>query len=328
MLSVKVENSGKNTSLSITTTPTPEPRSNEILVKHRATAINRADLLQRRGGYDPPEGESSIMGLEMAGIVTATGSAVSKWSEGDEVFGLLPGGGYAEYSTLHENMAMPIPGGLTFKETAAVPETFITAYQALFLLAELQPGETVLIHAGASGVGTAAIQLARSVVSEIFVTCGKPHKAEACKKLGADYAINYTKEDFAEQIAQITNDQGIDVILDFIGANYWQQNLSSLALDGRLILLGLLGGHITDGFSLLPVLKKRISLIASTLRSRSLEYKINLTQKFKDDFLGKLAAGEISPVIDSVLHWHDVEQAHERMAQNKNTGKIVLTFDE
>ena len=305
--------------------PTPHPSEREILVNIRATALNRADTLQRKGMYPPPPGASSILGLEMAGEVVEVGEGVSKWKIGDPVMALLPGGGYAEYVCIHEEMGMQIPKGLSFEQAAAIPEVFLTAYQAIFWLGKLQARERILIHAGASGVGTAAIQLAKSLGAEVYVTASKPKHA-TCLELGAAHTIDYRSEDFSERVAHFTNGEGVDMILDFLAASYLAKNLASLATDGRLVLLALMGGSKASQVDLGMVLRKRIHLMGSTLRARSLAYKIDLTQAFYAYCCPKFESGVFKPVIDSVVSWKEVGAAHKRMEANLNIGKIVLTL--
>lgn len=326
MKAINVINPGKDSRLEITEVQTPTPGDHEILVKIEATALNRADLLQRQGNYPSPEGTSSILGLEMAGIVEKTGSRVSRWKPGDFVFSLLPGGGYAGFCVIHEQMAMPIPENLSFEEAAAIPETFLTAFQALSWLGRLEQRETVLIHAGGSGVGTSAIQLSRHLFdARILTTAGKEQKLETARELGADYAYNYKKKDFAEEIQKDLGKNVVDLIIDFVGAPYWNKNMEVLATDGRMIILSMLGGHKLNKISLIPILRKRLSIVGSTLRSRSGEYKIKLSQEFAAQTLELFEQDILKPVIDSVYDWKETEEAHQRMAENKNTGKIVLT---
>ncbi len=305
---------------------TPEPSDHEILVRVKATALNRADTLQRKGGYAPPKGASPILGLEMAGEITAIGNKVTKWKIGDRVCGLLAGGGYAEYVTIHEDIALSIPSNLTFQEAAAIPEVFLTAFQALFLLSDLQNNEKVLIHAGASGVGTAAIQLAKAKQAEIFITASKGKHA-ACANLGAHHAIDYKTENFEQVISEKTAGLGVNVIIDFLAAPYFQKNINSMAMDGRMVMLALMGGWKVQEINLLNILRKRIHIKGSTLRARSLEYKIALVQAFKSEFWNEFATGKIHPVIDSVMDWKEVSDAHRYMEANKNTGKIVLNIN-
>ncbi len=302
---------------------TPEPGPKEIRVEIKATALNRADTMQRRGVYPPPPGESPILGLEMAGIVDKVGAEVKKWKQGDRVCGLLGGGGYAEYCVTHEDMTIPLPDALSFVQGAAIPEVFLTAYQALHWLAKIQAGERVLVHAGASGVGTAAIQLIGLHGAESIATASAG-KHQTCLELGASHAIDYKKENFAEAIQKLTNGQGVQVIIDFIAAPYFQMNLDSLALEGRLIMLSLIGGVKADGINLAPILRKRLQITGTTLRARSLDYKIALTQDLQINCMPHFATGRLKPIIDTVIPWTEVVQGHQRMENNLNTGKIVM----
>lgn len=326
MKAIQIDNPGPESTLHVGEAPTPEPKGKEILVKIKATAVNRADLHQREGKYPSPEGTSDILGLEMAGIVEEVGPEVTLWKAGDQVFSLLPGGGYAEYCVIHEDLAITIPENISVEEAAAIPETFLTAYQALNWLGELQEEETVLIHAGGSGVGTSAIQLANNLFdAQIATTAGKEHKLKRCRELGADYAYNYKEQDFAEEILSDIGADSIDLVIDFIGEPYWKSNIKVLATDGRLIYLAFLGGHKVEHISLAPLLQKRLSIKGSTLRSRTEDYKITLTRDFAEETIPLFEQELLKPVIDSTYDWHDTEEAHERMTQNKNTGKIVLT---
>ncbi len=326
MKAIQVQNPGKNSSLAIEEVPTPKPGPHELLVKIKASALNRADLLQRTGNYPPPEGISEILGLEMAGIIEKTGRKVEQWKAGDRVFGLLAGGGYAQYCTLHEDMAMAIPKNLSFTEAAAIPETFLTAFQSLDWLGKLQKQETVLIHAGGSGVGTSAIQLARHLYdAQIVTTAGKQHKLDAAKELGADFAYNYKTQNYAEEIKKDVEPESVDLIIDFIGKPYWHKNMEVLGMNGRVIYLSFLGGHKIEEPSLVPILRKRLTVMGSTLRSRSLDYKISLTKDFAELCLPLFNKEALSPVIDSTFDWENTEEAHQRMQDNKNTGKIILT---
>ena len=303
--------------------PVPDPK--EILVRVKATALNRADTLQRKGNYPPPFGASPILGLEMAGVVEGIGAEVGQWKIGDKVCGLLAGGGYAEYVIIHESLAMPIPGDLSFEQAAAIPEVFLTAFQAMWWLAQVQAQEKILIHAGASGVGTAAIQLAKLQEAEIYVTASAP-KHQICLDLGAKYAIDYKTQDFEKVILESTNGQGVDVILDFIAAPYLQQNINSLTFDGRMVLLALMGGVKTE-VNLINVLRKRLRIQGSTLRARNLDYKIRLSQELQALAWPHFETGLLQPIVDSVYNWSQAAEAHAYMEANKNQGKIVLTVD-
>jgi len=286
-------------------------------------ALNRADTLQRRGKYPPPEGASPILGLEIAGKVAGRGSKVTKWEKGDRIFGLLPGGGYAEYAVIHQDMALPVPDGFSMEEAAAIPEVFLTAFQSLSWHADLKKGETVLIHAGASGVGTAGIQLAKEMGAKVLVTASK-QKHQLCLDLGAEAAIDYHDGPFEKPVLEATDGKGVDVIIDFIAAPYLQQNINCLRTDGRLILLATLGGVKVEQLNMGAILFKRLSIIGSTLRSRSSDYQIRLTKDFGDFTLERFRNGHLKPVVDRVFDWTEVTAAHQMMESNKNQGKIVL----
>lgn len=323
MRAVVVDEPGGPEKLSIGFVPKPVPRDDELLVRVHATALNRADLMQREGRYPPPQGASPILGLEMAGTVEAAGRACPTWNAGDRVCGLLPGGGYAEYAVIHRDLAISIPPTLSFQEAAAIPEVFLTAFQALHWYGEIDRTKRVLIHAGASGVGTAAIQLARAAGARVYVTASA-RKHKTCLRLGARAAIDYESEDFATRIDELTGGAGVDVIVDFIGAPYFKQNASALALDGRWILLATLGGSLVAEVDLRDLFRKRASFFATTLRSRNLDYKIRLTQDFAGRSMSLFGDGTLKAVVDRVFDWTQVADAHQYMAENRNQGKIVL----
>ncbi len=301
----------------------PSPQTKQILVKVNAAGVNRADIMQREGKYPAPKGASPILGLEIAGVVDEVGSEVSNWKKGDKVFGLIPGGGYAQYAVIDEEMAMPLPENLSMTKAAAIPEVFLTAYQALIYYGKIQSGETVLIHAGASGVGTAAIQIAREMNAHIVVTASSG-KHDVCIMLGAEKAIDYKKEDFYNAVMNYTNNTGVDIIIDFIGGPYLQKNINCLKTDGRLIMLSLLGGGKVSELDIRTMVSKRLSIIGSALRSRSIDYRIKLVKEFSSFALEKFSSGKLKPVIDKIYNWKDVAEAHKRIEANKNIGKIVL----
>ena len=300
--------------------PMPTPAEDELVVRVEATALNRVDLMQRQGRYPPPPGASPILGLELAGVVER---AHAPWRNGDVVMGLLSGGGYAEYAALPSRLAMRIPAGLDMVRAAAIPEVFLTAYQALFLHGALQEGQTLLLHAGASGVGTAAIQLARHVGARVIVTASAP-KHDLCLSLGAAEAIDYKSVDFADRTLAATGGAGADLIVDCIGAPYLARNVRSLAMDGCLVLISMMGGRKVPELDLRTLFRKRARVIATTLRNRSLPYKIDLTERFAAACLPLFADGRLRPVIDSVYDGAQARKAHERMEANRNAGKIVL----
>jgi len=307
-------------------TSQPICHHNQCLIKVHTIGLNRADILQRQGKYPAPAGESTILGLEVCGEIVACGNTVKNWHVGDKVFGLVAGGGYAEYVTINAEHILALPKNYTFTQGAAIAEVFLTAYQSLFTLAQLQPSQTVLIHAGASGVGTAAIQLAKAKQCKVVVTVSSQEKVQACLALGADVAINYKEEDFVAW-SQVHQPQGFDVIVDVVAGDYLVKNINVAALDGRIIILALLGGRFCDHVDVAKLLMKRITIQASTLRNRSDEYKTALIAHFTEEFSALLESGKIKPIISKIFSWHDVEAAHQLMLNNANIGKIVLTVD-
>ncbi|MGK7396166.1 MAG: NAD(P)H-quinone oxidoreductase [Candidatus Cyclobacteriaceae bacterium M3_2C_046] len=323
MKAILVKAPGGVENLSLGEWEKPMPQSNELLVKVQAAGINRADILQRKGKYPPPRGTSPLLGLEVAGVVEKVGEQVEKWKEGDEVMGLLPGGGYAEYIVIHEEMAIAKPDHFSMAEAAAVPEVFLTAFQAVKWLGRLKEKETILIHAGASGVGTACIQLAKALESQIIATASAG-KHETCLNLGADHVIDYKSRSFKEEVDKITEGKGVDVIIDFIGAAYFQDNLDSMALDGRMVMLALLGGIKMDHLDLRKIVGRRLQITGSTLRSRSLDYQIKLNQELTHFAINLFHNGTLRPVVDKIFPWEQVAEAHQYMEANKNQGKIVL----
>lgn len=325
MKAILFDQFGGPENLYIGETEAPVPGPDEVLVAVAATALNRADILQREGKYPPPPGESTILGLEMAGRVMAWGENVSGFQKGDHVCGLLPGGGYAEQAVLPASLVLPIPEGLSFTQAAAIPEVFLTAFQALDWLAQLEAGERVLIHAGGSGVGTAAIQLARLMdAGEIIITASK-EKHEFCRTLGATHTIDYKNEDFSQRVDEITNGEGVGVLIDFVGGPNFAPNLAALGLDSRMVMLAFLGGPSTGAaVNLAAILRKRIHIMGSTLRSRSKAYKAQLTADLQQKYWAALAQGHLLPIVDSVYPWEQVADAHRYMEANRNTGKVIL----
>ena len=300
--------------------------ADEVLVTVRATAVNRADLSQARGNYPPPPGASEILGLEMAGEIVGVGAAVDGWAVGDRVCALLPGGGYAEQVAVPAGMLMPLPADWSFAQGAAIPEVWFTAYVNLFLEGQLRAGERVLIHAGGSGVGTAAVQLARVSGAEPFVTAGTDAKLARCRDLGATLAINYKTRDFLEAVVEATNGAGVDLILDPVGADYLMRNLQALSPQGRLVHIGLLSGGKT-AIDLGLVLGKRLRLVGSTLRRRPLAEKMAITRGFSERFWPLLRDGTLVAVIDRAFPLPEAQAAHAYVAENRNIGKVILTRD-
>ena len=303
--------------------PDPEITPDEVLVDVQATAVNRADLLQAQGLYPPPPGVSDILGLEIAGVISAVGAGVTDWRAGDSVLALLPGGGYAEQAAVHHQMLLPLPSEWSFAQGAAIPEVWLTAFLNLFMEGSLQAGETVLLHAGGSGVGTAGIQLAHAGGATVLITAGTEPKLSACREFGADLAINYKQQDFLAEVHRATQGKGVDLILDPVGGAYLDKNLQALAENGRLVNIGLLGGANAE-INMGLVLGKSLKIIGSRLRSRPLAEKIDLTRRFKDRFWPLLESGELQPVIDSIFPIQRAQEAHEHVRQNRNTGKIIL----
>ncbi|HEX6987917.1 MAG TPA: NAD(P)H-quinone oxidoreductase [Bacillota bacterium] len=310
--------------LELGTHPDPEPADDELLVRVRATALNRADLLQREGRYPPPPGASPILGLELAGVVERVGSRCPGFRQGDRVCALLPGGGYAEYAAVPHDLVMRVPDNLSFEEAAAIPEVFLTAYLNLVWLGRLAAAEHALIHAGASGVGTAAIQLVREWGARPLATAGSDDKVDLCRQLGAEAAFNYRAGPWDAAVIEATGGRGVDVILDPVGAPYWDQNLRALAPDGRLIFIAMMGGTRLPEARLGPILSKRLQVMGSTLRGRSREFKARLIAEFAGFALPRLRDGRLRPVIDRIYDWTEVADAHAYMQSNRNKGKIVL----
>lgn len=310
--------------LALRDVPAPEPGPQQLLVRVRATAINRADLLQRLSRYPaPPDSPQSIPGLEYAGTVEAVGTDVTRWESGDRVMGLVGGGSYAEYVVTHEDEALRIPDGMTFEAAAAVPEAFITAHDALFTQMRLQRGETLLIHAVGSGVGTAALQLARAAGARVIGTQRSVWKLEKATSLGLDVAIDVTVDDFAAVTLRETDGRGADGVLDLVGGDYLAGDLVALAVKGRILLVGLVAGAQT-ALDMRALLTKRATLIGTVLRARSLGEKIAVAQAFARDVLPLLDAGTVFPVIDEVLGLEQAARAHEIVGDNRNFGKVVL----
>ncbi len=323
MKAVTITQFGGPENLRVTDVPDPSFTEGQLVIDIQATALNRADLLQRRGKYPPPPGESDILGLECAGVVSACGAAVSRVKVGDRVMALLAGGGYAERVAVDARMAIPIPDSLTFVEAAAIPEAFLTAREALFELGNLRAQENVLIHAAAGGVGSAAVQLARVHGAVVFGTAGSEPKLAFIKSLGANSAINYRDTDFSTLINEQTDGVGVHVVLDFIGASYWEQHAKCLAPGGRCIVIGVMGGaqaQVNFG----QLLFKRHQIKGLVMRTRPLLDKVAMTQSFIRESLPLLSSGHLKPVIDQVYKLDCAGEAHQRMESNANIGKIIL----
>lgn len=324
MQAIVITKPGPPSVLQIQEIAEPVPSSDEILVKVHATAVNRADLLQRVGRYPPPAGtRADVPGLEFAGEVETVGESISGFKRADRVMGLLPGEGYAEKIVTPARLAMPIPENLGYEQAAAIPEVFLTAYDALFAQLKLRMGERLLIHAVGSGVGTAALQLAKETGAVVFGTAGSHEKLTKAKELGLDFAVNYKTDNFEEVVLSETNREGVDAVFDMVGASHWEKNLACVTSSGRIIVVGLLGGARVE-IDLARIMAKRIHIIGTVLRARPLEEKIALTQDFRKHVLPLFALGRIRPVLDRTFPFEKAAEAHAYMQANKNFGKIVL----
>ena len=307
--------------LSEVSDPTPGP--DEVLVDVAATALNRADILQRKGFYpNPIPAEYDIPGMEFSGTVAAIGSRVTTWQVGDEVMGIVSGGAYAERLVIHERQAMRIPRGVTLMDAAAIPEVFITAWDGLVVQGGLTSGRWALVHAVASGVGTAAIQICRSIGSRIIGTCSST-KVDHVRSLGADVVVDYTKNDFVEQVRLATDGRGVDVVLDPVGGDYLDRNVASLAVKGKIVQIGMMAGAGT--FNLGALLPKRASLIGSVLRARPLEEKVTISRRFAAEILPLFDSGTMKPIIDKRFTLAEIAEAHAYLESNANVGKVVIS---
>ncbi len=303
----------------------PEPGAGEVLIRVAAAGVNRPDMMQRRGQYPPPPGASDIPGLEIAGTVEHVGAGVNEWRGGDRVCALVSGGGYAEYCVAPAPQCLPVPEGLDMVAAAAIPETFFTVWTNVFERGALQAGETALFHGGSSGIGTAAIQLAHARGSRVFVTAGSDEKCRACEELGAARAINYRTQDFVEEIHSLTHGRGVDLVLDIMGGDYLGRNLRSLAVDGRLVQIGLMGGSEAT-IDLRRVLGRRLTVTGSTLRPRSVEEKGAIASALRREVWPLLESGRVKPIVYRTFPMREAAEAHRLMESSEHIGKLVLTL--
>ena len=303
--------------------PVPQPGAGEILVKVVAAGVNRPDVAQRMGVYPPPPGVTDIPGLEIAGVVVACGPAAARWKEGDEVTALVSGGGYAQYCVAHETHALPIPGGLTAAEAAAIPETFFTVWHNVFERGGLKSGETLLVHGGSSGIGTVAIQLAKAFGAHVIATAGSAAKCDACRGLGADLAINYKAQDFVALTKSATAGAGAHVILDMVGGDYIERNYEAAAVEGRIVQIAFQGSPRAS-VDFRRIMLKRLHHTGSTLRSRSVPDKAAIAQAVERSVWPLIVAGKVRPVMDKVFPFRQAADAHARMESSVHIGKIVL----
>lgn len=325
MRAIEVENPGQGYVLKVSETAEPAPGPGEILIRNAAAGINRADLVQAMGGYPPPPGAPSTLGLEVSGEIVALGDGVSGWTVGDKVCALLGGGGYAEYSAVSQQSILPLPKGVSLIDGAALPEVHFTVWTNLIDTARLKPGESVLIHGGSSGIGTAAIQLCAARGHMVFTTAGSDEKCAAIVKLGANRAINYRKEDFVDVVKSETAGKGVDVILDMVGGDYIQRNMSAAALWGRIVNIAYQSG-MQANVNFAPLLMKRLSLLATTLRARSNDEKGVIRDSLLREVWPLIEASKIKPVIDKIYPLAEAQAAHAHMAKSAHIGKILLTL--
>ncbi|MGA5794663.1 NAD(P)H-quinone oxidoreductase [Streptomyces cellulosae] len=303
--------------------PDPVVGEGEVLVDVVATAVNRADILQRQGFYDPPPGTSPYPGLECSGRVAQVGPGVSGWAVGDEVCALLSGGGYAEKVAVPAGQLLPVPEGVAVDRAAALPEVVCTVWSNVFMIAHLRPGETFLVHGGSSGIGTMAIQLAKAVGAKVAVTAGTKEKLERCAELGADILINYREQDFVAELREATDGKGADVILDNMGAKYLDRNVQALAVNGRLVIIGMQGG-VKGELNIGALLAKRAAITATTLRARPVEEKAAIVAAVREHVWPLVAAGHVRPVIDREIPMPDAAEAHRIVEDSSHTGKVLL----
>ena len=321
---VEMTSPGEPNVLRLATGPVPIPQAGEVLVRVRAAGVNRPDIQQRRGLYPAPPGASPILGLEIAGEVVACGSDVQWPALGESICALANGGGYAEYCAVPSGQCLPIPRGFDAVKAAALPETFFTVWANLFEIGGLQGGETVLVHGGSSGIGVTSIKLAHAVGATVYATAGSAEKCDACRRFGADAAINYRESDFEAEIMALTSGRGVDVILDMVGAQYAAPNLRSLATGGRLVIIGFMGGRVADGIDLTRIVSRRLTVTGSTMRPRTADDKAALARALRDKVWPLLAEGRCVPEIDRVFPMSEAAAAHRLMEESHHIGKIML----
>lgn len=323
MRAIEISESGGPDVLRLATRPVPTVGAEDILIKIVAAGVNRPDALQRAGAYAPPPDASDLPGLECSGEVVAIGSGVSRWSIGDQVCALLPGGGYAEYAITHQDHALRVPVGLSMIEAAALCEAFFTVWTNVFERGCLEAGETFLVHGGTSGIGTTAIQLTTAMGARVFATAGSDEKCAKCLELGAEVAINYNEEDYVEIVKNATNGRGVDLILDMVGGPYITRNIRALALEGRLAMIAFLGGPKAE-INFAQIMMKRITVTGSTLRPRSIQDKAVIADALREVVWPLIEVGKIAPVMDSTFPLADAADAHRRIESAGHIGKIVL----
>jgi putative PIG3 family NAD(P)H quinone oxidoreductase len=323
MKAITIPSPGDADALVLAEVPDPEPAAGEVRIRVAAAGVNRADIMQRRGFYDPPPGTSPFPGLEASGTVDAVGEGVTDWAVGDEVCALLVGGGYAEQVCVPQAQVLPVPRGVALEDAAALPEVVCTVWSNVFMTANLQPGQFLLVHGGSSGIGTMAIQLAREVGAHVAVTAGSAEKLQACKDLGAEVLVNYREQDFVEEVRKATGGAGADVILDNMGAKYLARNVDALAVNGRLVVIGLQGGTKAE-VDLNALLRKRAAVIATSLRARPVEEKATIAAAVREHVWPLVESGRVRPVVLSRHPLADAAAAHREMEESGHIGKILL----
>lgn len=321
---VDMDGGGAADCLRLREMPIPEPGADEVLIRVHAAGVNRPDILQRQGLYPAPEDASPVLGLEVAGEIVSCGTAVNQWQAGDKVCALVNGGGYAEYVCAPQTQCLPVPSGFSFVQAAALPETFFTVWHNLWQRAHIKAGESLLIHGGSSGIGTSAIQMAVAKGMTVFATAGSAEKCAACERLGAAKAINYREQDFVAGIKDLTNGHGVDVILDMVGGDYIQKNISLAAREGRIVNIAYLNGSKAS-VDFMPVMLKRLTLTGSTLRAQSADVKAVIAQQLRAQVWPLLAERKINPVIAATFPLNEACAAHRLMESGAHIGKIVLT---
>jgi putative PIG3 family NAD(P)H quinone oxidoreductase len=326
MRAVVANGSGGPEVLALGEVPDPEPGAGEVLIDVTAAGVNRPDLLQRRGGYPPPAGVSPIIGLECSGRIAALGPDTDAFAVGDEVCALLAGGGYAERVVVPASQVLPRPEGVSLVEAAGLPETVCTVWSNVFMLAGLRPDETLLVHGGASGIGTTAIQLAKALGARVVTTVGSPAKADRCRDLGADVTVNYHDDDFVRAALDATAGAGVDVILDIVGAPYLDRNLEALAMAGRLVVIGVMGGSRAE-IDLGTLMSKRAAVLATRLRPRPREEKAAIVASVAENCWPLVAEGHLRPVVDRVLPLAEAAEAHRVVESGEHVGKVLLAVD-
>jgi NADPH2:quinone reductase len=304
--------------------PVPQPRADEVLIRTLAVGVNRPDVAQRGGTYPAPPGASPILGLECAGEVAAVGADVTRYRVGDKVTALTNGGAYAEYCTAPEPQTLPWPAGYDALRAAALPETYFTVWANMFGHGRLSADETVLVHGGTSGIGVTAIQLAKAFGATVYATAGSAQKVDACRDLGADAAIDYRAQDFVEEVKRLTGGKGVDVVLDMVGAPYFARNIRCLKLDGRLVMIAFLDGHVADSVDLRPIMVKRLTVTGSTMRPRTTKEKGAIAAALEAKLWPRLAKGECAPRIFQVFRLEEAAEAHRLMESSAHIGKIML----